>query len=118
MFKYYILSFFFIGAYAFMQFFFSLFGVDLPFTTQKLIFARGSAFALEPSFYALYAIPFVAYLNAKAFFSPTMKKWPVFIANLFLLISTTTTAFVSYFVLFFVLFFSLGIARSHPAFSD
>ena len=103
--QYYVWSFFFIGAYAFLQFFFSVFGVELPFTTQKLIFARGSAFALEPSFYALYAIPFVAYLNAKFLLSPSMKRWPVLVANLFLLISTTTTAFVSYFVFFLVLFF-------------
>lgn len=103
--KYYILSFFIIGSYAFLQFFFSIFGITLPFSTQKLIFTRGSAFALEPSFYALYAIPFVFFLNAKLFLSLPMKKWPVIVANLFLLVSTTTTAFISYFVFFFVLFF-------------
>jgi len=103
--KYYVRSFFFIGAYAFMQFFFSIFGVELPFTTQKLIFARGSAFALEPSFYALYAIPFVSYLNAKLLLTSSVKKSPALIANFFLFISTTTTAFVSYFVFFLVLFF-------------
>src|SRR5262249_25046638 len=53
----------------------------------------------------LYAIPFVTYLNAKMLLSIPTKKWPVFFANLFLLVSTTTTAFVSYFVFFFVLFF-------------
>ena len=66
--KYYVSSFFIIGSYAFMQFFFSLFGVILPFTTQEIIFARGSAFALEPSFYALYSIPFIAFLNSRNLF--------------------------------------------------
>jgi hypothetical protein len=130
MLNYYIRSFFIIGSYAFMQFFFSIFGVILPFTTQKIIFARGSAFALEPSFYALYSIPFIAFLNAKKLFSSSMKpgehhqgknichssrlilspknwknRFSLFFANLFLLISTTTTAIVSYFVFFLAVFF-------------
>lgn len=125
--KYYICSFFIIGSYAFMQFFFSIFGVILPFTAQQIIFARGSAFALEPSFYALYAIPFIVYLNAKKLISNSIKKgekksyhledclcisskswknrFSFFFSNLFLLISTTTTAIVSYFIFFLVLFF-------------
>jgi hypothetical protein len=127
--KYYVGSFFIIGSYAFMQFFFSIFGVTLPFTTQKIIFARGSAFALEPSFYALYSIPFIAFLNGRKLFSSSLKSehldekkishssqfaispknWKnglsLFFANLFLLVSTTTTAVVSYLVFFSVVFF-------------
>ncbi len=124
--KSYVSSFFIIGSYAFLQFFFSIFGITLPFTTQKIIFARGSAFALEPSFYALYSIPFIVFLNAKHLFvssmkaeersygkrhslPPTLNKMKnrclLFIANLFLLISTTTTAAISYFVFFLVVFF-------------
>jgi hypothetical protein len=134
--KYYVISFFIIGSYAFMQFFFSIFGVILPFTTQEIILARGSAFALEPSFYALYSIPFIVFLNSKSLFlnsiqaektydslqfSASSRKWKnrflLFFANLFLLISTTTTAMVSYFVFFLVLFFFPRYPFLSPCFS-
>ena len=107
--KLYLISFFCIGSYAALQFFSSIFGVILPFSVQTVVFVRGSAFAHEPSFYALYAIPFVAFLNAKWLLKVgDGKRMPVLslvFANLFLLVSTATTAFFSYVVFFFVLFF-------------
>jgi hypothetical protein len=106
----YLISYLCIGTYAAMQFFASIGGVILPFVVQHVVYARGSAFAHEPSFYALYAIPFVAYLNTKRIL--LSESEPVrlvegivlFLANLFLLVSTTTTAFLFYIVLFFILF--------------
>jgi hypothetical protein len=108
--KLYCGSFFLIGAYAALQFFFSMFDIILPFTTQQVVFVRGSGFSLEPSFYALYAIPIVMFLNVYMIIErkPTWKKLTALLfANLFLLVSTSTTALVSYLVCFFtILFFS------------
>lgn len=125
--RYYLASFFVIGAYAFLQFFSSIFGIELPFSVQKVIFVRGSALAHEPSFYALYAIPFVVFVNARLLISRALKDksireristsafvekktngkqfFLVFSANLFLLVSTATTCFFSYIVFFFILIF-------------
>ncbi len=101
----YLISFFCIGSYAFLQFFCSLFGFVLPFSVHKIVFVRGSAFAHEPSFYALYAIPIVFFINAKHLFVSRKKTGAVLVANLFLLVSTATTAFFSYLVFFLVLMF-------------
>lgn len=106
--KLYTRAFLCIGVYAAMQFFFSLAGIILPFTTQQVVYIRASGFALEPSFYALYAIPIVTYLNAKMLldYQTEKKRWiSVFLANLFLVVSTSTTALLSYFVFFFLLLF-------------
>jgi hypothetical protein len=106
----YYVSFLCIGSYAFLQFFASLFGVILPFVLQQLIVARGQAFAHEPSFFALYAIPFVVFYTALILFRSCYGKvrsadWLVLLfSNLFLLVTTSTTAVFSYIVTFAVLF--------------
>ncbi|MBY0529289.1 MAG: O-antigen ligase family protein [Rhabdochlamydiaceae bacterium] len=108
--KLYYISFLCIGSYAFLQFFASLFGVILPFVLQQLVVARGQALAHEPSFFALYAIPFVVFFTAFTLFSSCYRKvrsssWLVLIfSNLCLLVSTSTTAVFSYIVTFAVLF--------------
>jgi hypothetical protein len=110
--KIYLGSYLLIGSYAAMQFFGSILGFELPFSVQKLVFVRGSALAHEPSFYALYAIPLVTFLNAKYLFSNAVASktagrgkdsgfYTTLLANLFLLVSTSTTAFFSYVVFFF-----------------
>jgi hypothetical protein len=109
--KIYIATYGLIGGYAFCQLFFSVLGIELPFSVQNLGLVRGSALAHEPSFYALYAIPFVAFLNARFLLAkvckdPTLRRkkrlrFSLF-CNFFLLVSTTTTAFISYFVFFLV----------------
>jgi O-antigen ligase len=125
--KLYVASYLIIGSYAALQFFGSMVGLIMPFSVQTVIFVRGSAFAHEPSFYTLYAIPFVSFLNTKwlltkiynknvARKSPTLAVTsgdvrtvqqlglPLFLfANLFLLVSTSTTAVLSYIVLLFVI---------------
>lgn len=104
--KLYIASYLVIGSYAAMQFFGSMAGFILPFSVQQVIFVRGSAFAHEPSFYTLYAIPFVIFLNTRWLLARVSgsraKTAAVFFANLFLLVSTSTTAVLSYIVFFAV----------------
>lgn len=114
----YLASYFAIGSYAVLQFFSSMVGIILPFSVQQMIFVRGSGFAHEPSFYALYAIPFVVFLNSrwlltKVYNQKTDRKSllrPLGIAgliyaNLCLLVSTSTTAVLSYLVFFAVVMF-------------
>jgi len=113
--KLYILSYLAIGSYAALQFFGSMAGLILPFSVQQVVFVRGSAFAHEPSFYTLYAIPFVAFLNAQWLLSKVStdvrkKTAAVLFANLFLLVSTSTTAVLSYLVFFAVVM----LYRMHP----
>jgi O-antigen ligase len=122
--KLYVLCYLIIGSYAALQFFGSMVGVVLPFSVQKVVFVRGSAFAHEPSFYTLYAIPFVTFLNAKWLLTkvytkndsknchglPAIPKQKfevlfLFFANLFLIVSTSTTAILSYIVFLLVTMF-------------
>ncbi len=112
----YLASYFVIGSYAVLQFLSSMVGIILPFSVQQMIFVRGSGFAHEPSFYALYAIPFVVFLNSrwlltkvyeeksgqKCFSLPFGYKGLIY-ANLCLLASTSTTAVLSYLVFFVVI---------------
>lgn len=105
--KIYIASYLMIGSYAAMQFFGSMAGIILPFSVQQVIFVRGSAFAHEPSFYTLYAIPFVVFLNTKWLLGKVSgamktKTAALFFANLCLIVSTSTTAVLSYLVFFAV----------------
>lgn len=102
--KLYIGAYFLIGSYAALQFFASLLGIVMPFSVQQLVFTRGSGFSHEPSFYALYAIPIVSFMNARGLLLPT-KKCSLFFANLFLLVSTSTTALLSYMVFFAIMMF-------------
>lgn len=119
----YIASYLIIGSYAALQFFGSMVGLELPFSVQKVLFVRGSAFTHEPSFYALYAIPFVSFLNArwlltkvhnrnnKTLCSPLQRREErlrslrLFFANVCLLVSTSTTAVLSYLTFFIVVLF-------------
>lgn len=101
----YFVSFLFVGIHAALQVFLSAAGIIDPFITQYVSMgtglARGQAMTYEPSFYALYAIPFVAYANAKYLLA---DRWSfgaflkIVSINLLLLISTSTGAFFSYFV--------------------
>jgi len=103
----YFVSFLFVGIHAALQLFLSAVGIIDPFVTQYVNpsmgmgLARGQAMTYEPSFYALYAIPFVVYANAKYLliarwsFSSFLKLIGI---NILLLLSTSTGAFFSYFV--------------------
>ncbi len=103
----YFVSFLFVGMHAALQLFLSTVGIIDPFVKQYVNpsmgagLARGQAMAYEPSFYALYAIPFVVYANTKYLltarwsFSSFLKLMGI---NLLLLLSTSTGAFFSYFV--------------------
>lgn len=104
--KAYLASYYLIGSYAAAQFFCSIFGVILPFSVQNVIFVRGSGFAHEASFYALYAIPIVSFINSQWLFSPkkSIGVLQVIFANLFLIVSTSTTALLSYLVFFGIAF--------------
>ncbi len=108
--KMYAVSFYCTGMYALCQIFFSLIGVKLPGVTQYIAFiARGTAFAYEPSFYALYMTPFAMYCTTKFILQdPAQRTFKqIFWPNLFLLASTSTGCFFSYlFFLFFILIFN------------
>ncbi len=99
-----------LGLYALSQVLFSLMGIQLPFSVQTLIYVRGSAFAQEPSFYALYALPLVTFLNVRFLLQSTsLKEKGVMVAsNLFLLASTSTTALLGY------LLFPIVLLCVHP----
>ncbi len=105
--KLYLLSFVPIGVHAVSQFCLSFFGVIDPFVKQIIFHkvARGNSWALEPSFYALYAIPLVTFCNVFYLLSKREerhKHWFMALVtlNLFLLASTATSALFSYIVFF------------------
>lgn len=97
------------GLFALLQFIVSLVGITAPFVTQFVAhtFARGQAMTYEPSYYALFMVPYVMYFNArflfdcKTVFSPS-KLGALFGKNILLLVSTSTGAFFAYFIFFFV----------------
>ncbi len=100
----YFLSFVCVGVHASLQFALSFFGIQDPFVTQCTgisSIARGQSCCFEPSFYALYATPFVAFFNAHFLFSKKEDRssWiSVLGINLFLLVSTSTGGFFSYLI--------------------
>jgi hypothetical protein len=101
--KLYFLSFICVGVFAFLQFGFSLGGIDLLFVQQKVGFiARPNAFSYEPSYYALYMTIFVMFWNARQLLDATSfssKKIVCFLfVNSLLLVSTAASAFFSYFI--------------------
>ncbi len=109
----YFLSFILVGTHAFLQLFFSIFGIYDPFLSQFLgRFARAHAWAYEPSFYALYMGSFVMFYNLfflleETVFFNVKNFFSLLFVNLFLVISTSTGGFFAYFVLLGVsLFFS------------
>jgi O-antigen ligase len=97
-FRLYMLSFFCVGAYGTLQFLFSLAGIQDPFVSQPFIVGfRPNAFAYEPSYYALYLTPFIVLVNFVKV--PKLFRW---LAHIFFLLTTTTSAFFAY-ALFFIL---------------
>lgn len=117
--KVYFTSFLAVGMHAALQLLLSGIGIIDPFVTQYVHsgLARGQAMTYEPSFYALYAIPFVVYANVKHLLECRWNFSSVFTIigiNILLLMSTSTGAFFSYFVFCCISFFisylpSLGI---------
>lgn len=115
-FRLYFLSFLCVGCYAAAQIISSLFGVFLPFTTQRIAYiARGQGFSYEPSYYALYMTSFTMFQNAQYFLEgPEKRNWRrTLLANLLLLASTSTGCFFSYlcFVAVCFLFQGLGFVK-------
>jgi O-antigen ligase len=95
-----------VGLHALAQFLLSFFEVYDPFVMQRAgitTIARGQSWTYEPSYYALFAIPFVVCLNARYLLKEEgLKFWKVLGANLLLLVSTSTGGFFSYFIFFLV----------------
>ncbi len=111
-FKLYFLAFVVTGIIGTLQFFLSLIDISTPFVTQYMLdtIARGQALAYEPSYYALFLVPYVMYLNARFLFDcekviDFSRLKGLFVKNLFLLVSTSTGAFFAYFVFFLVTLF-------------
>ncbi len=102
--KLYFLSFIVVGLHALSQFILSFFEITDPFVTQRAGItgiARGQSWTYEPSYYALFAIPFVVYLNTRYLLGEEkLSLWTVLGCNLLLLISTSTGGFFSYFIFF------------------
>lgn len=100
--KFYMLSFLYLGLYAVLQVFLSLFGIYDPLATQSLgSLTRGQAWTYEPSYYALYITAYVMFKNASAIFQPrksfSMKEtWKLLGINCLLLASTSTGLVFSY----------------------
>jgi len=100
-------SFAFVGLYAVLQVGLSIFGIYVPFAMQRIgTLARGQSWSYEPSYYALYMIPYVMFHNGLALFQdkmshPFKNRFKLFCRNLLLIISTSTGLIVSYPVFFF-----------------
>jgi hypothetical protein len=104
----YFLSFVCMGVYALIQLVLSFFGIYDPHAHQKaaVTIARGQGLSLEPSFYALYALPFVMFYNTKKILSSfkifNFKfLFSIFFVNVLLIASTSSSVFFAY-VLFLV----------------
>lgn len=107
-FRVYWSSFLFVGIYALYQVLLSLFGIYDPLALQRIgTIARGQAWTYEPSYYALYMIPFVMFHNGKALLRgkvshPFRKRLKLFCQNLLMAVSTSTGLIISYPVFFLV----------------
>lgn len=113
-FKLYFAAFVATGIFGALQFFLSFFGIYAPFVTQFVAgtIARGQAMSYEPSYFALFMIPYTMFYNARFIFDADKildfsRLRKLFWQNLLLLISTSTGAFYSYF--FFLFFIALSI---------
>lgn len=98
----YFASFFTIGIHAALQVIFSLCQIYDPFLLQVPILgvlSRGQSWTYEPSYYALYAIPFVFFITTQYLFSKENFR-SFLISHGLLLCSISTSAFFSY--LFFI----------------
>lgn len=102
----YFLSFALVGLHALAQVVLSFFDIYDPFVLQvtpgNIVIARGQSWTYEPSFYALFAIPFVSFLNCRFLLKENISLWKILGANLLLLASTSTGGFFSYFLFFAV----------------
>lgn len=95
-FRIYWNSFLLVGLYAVAQVVFSMFGIYDPLAAQRVgSIARGQAWTYEPSYYALYMVPYVMYHNGKAFFQKS-QPFKLFSQNMMLALSTSTGLIVSY----------------------
>lgn len=99
MYKY---AFFAVGTYAFLQLFFSFFGIIDPLLDQFIgTLARPHAFMYEPSYYALYMGSYVFFYSCYLLFKEEKLVWKEALSSLilhfFFLLSTSTGAFFSYF---------------------
>lgn len=91
------------GLYATIQVALSIFGLYDPFALQRIgTITRGQAWTYEPSYYALYMIPFVMFHNGMALLGDTAsqsvwrRRMKLFFQNLLMIISTSTGLIVSY----------------------
>lgn len=101
----YFASFVCVGLHAILQPVLSFFGILEPFATQTIgtsNFVRGQSWLYEPSYYALFATPFVFFLNTRFMLSGRPPLFYLLCANLFLLVSTSTGGFFSYCIYFFL----------------
>ena len=90
-------SFVVVGCYAVLQLGLSLFGVYEPFALQRVgSLARGQAWTYEPSYYALYILPYVMYHNSLAIIQEGTSRIKLLFQNLLLIVSTSTGLIVSY----------------------
>lgn len=105
-FRIYWSSFVVVGLYALSQILLSIIGIYDPLALQRVgRFARGQAWTYEPSYYALYMIPYVMFYNAKALFRekigyPFKRRFKLFCQNMLITISTSTGLIISYPVFF------------------
>ncbi len=95
-----------VGSYAVLQVILSIFGIYDPMALQRVAkIARGQAWTYEPSYYALYMIPYVMYHNGMALLREKanhlfLRRIKLFSQNMLMIISTSTGVLVSYLVFF------------------
>lgn len=90
-------SFVVVGCYAALQLVLSLLGVYESFALQRVgSIARGQAWTYEPSYYALYILPYVMYHNSVAIIQERASKMKLLFQNLLLIVSTSTGLIISY----------------------
>jgi hypothetical protein len=112
----YFLSFALVGLHALAQVILSVFDIHDPFVKQvtpgSFVIARGQSWTYEPSYYALFATPFVSFLNCRFLLKEDVPLWKILGANILLLVSTSTGGFFSYFI-FFVVIIGLSFLSKH-----
>ncbi len=105
-FRIYWSSFLFVGLYAALQVGLSIFGIYDFLALQRIgTVARGQAWTYEPSYYALYMIPYVMFHNGMALLRGEPSKQPLrrtklFCQNMLMVVSTSTGLIISYPVFF------------------
>ncbi|MCH9614524.1 MAG: hypothetical protein SP1CHLAM54_15150 [Chlamydiia bacterium] len=96
-------SFVLFGVYSLMQLFASVFGIILPYVSDFWgPFVRPNSLAYETSYYALYMGLLINYMNARYLLYGAYSRFPqkcgLLIVNMMLLLSTSTSGFLSYFL--------------------